>query len=348
MINKDITNIQFNQFASDYLKTAVKYNNNTYFSIDRLTTVFPCTSTDDSCFFNEDLNKIISDKYDNLLSDPSEQEYDILYADDEKGLYHYNKKIVLANGDPFFLSWGYRGFDKHLDSGKVEPINNIRLDFNPNKININSLTFILSLLHPVSYNKMKITRIDYAVDYLLDLDFSLAYDKYIRSGNLYYKFLLGITTLYLGSKQSARQLRFYNKHLELFEKSKLNLDSPLTRLECQIRRNWDCYGTKNPYKSLDIKKFTICDDPVIGSCIKEIKEIGLTPYLSKFSTQRKRLYFKKKISPYLINDERIINPKIIYDKCYSKCMNNLKKEIHEIYLSVRGKEYFKYEELRHE
>lgn len=111
---------------------------------------------------------------------------------------------------------------KHAFKGQYEEFievdgkGKVRLDFNPNKANMDELGHILSYLkYP------HLTRLDIAIDYF-GIDFQNIHWSSMRTRkrNTWSDGYGTLETLYIGAPKSARRFRIYNKALELKEKKK--------------------------------------------------------------------------------------------------------------------------------
>jgi len=99
---------------------------------------------------------------------------------------------------------------------EVDGKGRVRLDFNPNKANMDEIGHILSYLkYP------HLTRLDIAIDYF-DIDFqNIEWSSMRTRKRNYWANEYGmLETLYIGSPLSAKRFRIYNKTLEMKEKKK--------------------------------------------------------------------------------------------------------------------------------
>jgi len=105
------------------------------------------------------------------------------------------------------------------------PVPQVRVEFNPNNQ-------IQTLTGQVACSLMKYkrpTRIDYALDYPVDLSSWMFATTNSRSTTAYYSQSGKLETLYLGSQHSVDKYRIYNKALEL------GTDETLWRIEQELR-----------------------------------------------------------------------------------------------------------------
>jgi len=153
---------------------------------------------------------------------------------DDKALYKRNFSV---NGGEFYVSFA-RGGDKEKDS--------VRFEFNPAK----GFSNIFSLLRALPLHEFgtgKITRLDFAVDYLKHLDPLAFYDKNKRKYGLFGG-EDGPETLYLGSPNSEVRFRVYNKAKELYEANGFKVDFPVWRVEAEVRGEENL--KTNPFRNL--------------------------------------------------------------------------------------------------
>lgn len=138
----------------------------------------------------------------------------------------------------FSKNYGFRYAYKGLNGELLEVGNKekIRIDFNPNKANMDEIKKILSWVkHPY------LTRLDIAIDYIgIDLsEFQWTSEK-LRKRNIWTDFNGVLETLYIGSPSSEKRYRIYNKLQEQIakgEKSSSKLYEKHWRVEVQKRFN---------------------------------------------------------------------------------------------------------------
>jgi hypothetical protein len=99
-----------------------------------------------------------------------------------------------------------------IQIGEYEGEQLFRMEFNPNKLNKEYLTFYFNIIKRIKYPN--VTRIDWAIDY--EKDFSkLEFRQLTVRKTIEYKSRAGVLeTLYLGSLKSDMFIRIYNKALE--------------------------------------------------------------------------------------------------------------------------------------
>ena len=107
-----------------------------------------------------------------------------------------------------------------------DPEYSVRLEFNPNKNDLREISPILLFfkqLDDIPYQEfIKVSRLDIAIDYPLEINPALIDAKGLRKGFVAYG-SNGIETVYFGSRESAYYFRIYDKKKELFKKNKLDL-----------------------------------------------------------------------------------------------------------------------------
>ncbi|MCB5236868.1 replication initiation factor domain-containing protein [Niallia circulans] len=142
-----------------------------------------------------------------------------LIAYDNGRFNHYLKNSSYVDIDfQTKKTYGFRQAYKGLygEFIEVDGKGKVRLDFNPNKVNMNEIGHILShLKYP------HLTRLDIAVDYF-NIDFqNIEWSSMrARKRNYWADEYETLETLYIGSPSSDKRFRIYNKALEMEEKKK--------------------------------------------------------------------------------------------------------------------------------
>ncbi|MED3897411.1 hypothetical protein P4797_20785 [Priestia aryabhattai] len=136
----------------------------------------------------------------------------------------------------FSKNYGFRYAYKGLNGELLEVGNKekIRIDFNPNKANMDEIKKILSCIkHPY------LTRLDIAIDYFgIDLSGFQWTSEKLRKRNIWTDFNGVLETLYIGAPSSEKRYRIYNKLQEQIakgEKLSLKLNEKHWRVEVQKR-----------------------------------------------------------------------------------------------------------------
>lgn len=195
-----------------------------------------------------------------------------LIAYDDGHFTHYLNNSGYVNKENF-VNWkaGFKQAVKGLygEFIEVDGKGKVRIDFNPNKANMNEIGHILShLKYP------HLTRLDIAIDYFgidfQNIDWS---SKRARKQN-YFKGMLGtLETLYIGSPKSAKCFRIYNKALEMKEKKKEStIEGHWWRVEVQQR--FTANDNYSPSEYLLQNLFDIRPYSKLGGDLSFIKKDG--------------------------------------------------------------------------
>jgi len=141
--------------------------------------------------------------------------------------------IIPANGlyrrsvmwmDDFFIQWD-------LVQNKIQ---NIRVEFNPNKANLKPFAVFSSCLKKHSFQTARVSRLDVAVDYAMYLNLLCWNCSNTSVGNTWTNNNIP-KTQYFGSRESDIQIRIYDKAYEILKQQKIKLDFDLWRVEAQIK-----------------------------------------------------------------------------------------------------------------
>lgn len=166
---------------------------------------------------------------------------------------------------------------------------NMRIDMNPSKLSSEAYQdYQSTFLNCIS--DISVTRLDIAFDIELDLSQHYFYLDGIRSQNMYLDGTGCRQTHYLGTRNSDRFIRLYNKKLEL-EQQGIEIEAPhLWRLEFELRNDW----INKLDKCLDGLTLT---EPETSSliCTEEliIRQLQTNPDAwFKLRQQSKRTYYK--------------------------------------------------------
>ncbi|MDD2802033.1 MAG: hypothetical protein PHE96_11295 [Methylococcales bacterium] len=176
-----------------------------------------------------------------------------------------DKIVILFNAPSFkgddYVRKYWKRFDQMIDSGRPVPmgatqlyqyaakwfsdfyiqwgaiqsrIQTIRIEFNPNKCDLNYLPAFFALLKSHSFQFARVSRLDIAIDYFRYLNPLCWRCANTRKKN---HFLDGdlLKTLYFGASSSDLQIRVYDKSFELKEKIGLDLGTDFWRVEAQIK-----------------------------------------------------------------------------------------------------------------
>lgn len=116
-----------------------------------------------------------------------------------------------------------------------DPEYSVRLEFNPNKNDLREISPILLFFKQIDkdipyQDFIKISRLDIAIDYPLEINPALIDAKGLRKGFVAYG-SNGIETVYFGSRESAYYFRIYDKKKELLKRNKLDLSRYQRELE---------------------------------------------------------------------------------------------------------------------
>ncbi|MGG2109663.1 replication initiation factor domain-containing protein [Lysinibacillus pakistanensis] len=158
----------------------------------------------------------------------------LIAYDDGHFTYYLNNSGYVNITYPTKRTYGF----KHAFKGQygefieVDGKGKVRLDFNPNKVNMDELGHILSYLkYP------HLTRLDIAVDYFgVDFQNINWSSMRARKRNHWADEFGTLETLYIGSPTSARRFRIYNKAMEMKEKEKEStIEGHWWRVEVQQR-----------------------------------------------------------------------------------------------------------------
>ena len=119
---------------------------------------------------------------------------------------------------------------------KLEKIQGWRYEFNPNKCNAGGV--LRWIKEFVNKDTINLTRVDYAID-IKDIKIN---DYYVMGRNgtshiNYYGRTGELETKYIGSKNSDKRWRLYNKRLEILAQTGIDIGREITRLELQLRDN---------------------------------------------------------------------------------------------------------------
>jgi hypothetical protein len=241
----------------------------------------------------------------NRVMSPCQREYD-------KGIYENSVKI-----NDVFCSWGRT---EHDPKGST-----FRMEFNPNNVVWGTISPILKVLRlGTSLLWGRITRIDIAVDYRMDLNPLAFYDDRKMKSHGYWG-VHGWQTLYLGSSSSDVQIRIYDKALEQKESFDIGVDSSWWRVEAQDRRSDNILSErKNPFENLRVVKF---NDKILIP-VKDFNAIFFQAYAEKHGfdnalkhiPKRSRVRFKKK---YIVDDNSFELPKETFERSYKTAFLNL-------------------------
>jgi hypothetical protein len=241
----------------------------------------------------------------NRVMSPCQREYD-------KGIYEFSVKI-----NDVFCSWGRT---EHDPKGST-----FRMEFNPNNVAWGTISPILKVLRlGTSLLWGRITRIDIAVDYRMDLNPLAFYDDRKMKSHGYWG-VNGWQTLYLGSSSSDVQIRIYDKALEQKESFDIGADSSWWRVEAQDRRSDNILSErKNPFENLRVVKFK---DKILLP-VNDYKVLLFQAYADKHGfdnalkimPKETRRIFKKK---YIVDADSFELPKETFERSYKTSFLNL-------------------------
>jgi hypothetical protein len=241
----------------------------------------------------------------NRVMSPCQREYD-------KGIYEFSVKI-----NDVFCSWGRT---EHDPKGST-----FRMEFNPNNVVWGTISPILKVLRlGTSLLWGRITRIDIAVDYRMDLNPLAFYDDRKMKSHGYWG-VNGWQTLYLGSSSSDVQIRIYDKALEQKESFDIGADSSWWRVEAQDRRSDNILSErKNPFENLRVVKFK---DKILLP-VNDYKVLLFQAYADKHGfdnalkimPKETRRIFKKK---YIVDADSFELPKETFERSYKTSFLNL-------------------------
>lgn len=210
--------------------------------------------------------------------------------------------------DGTIIQWGN-------ETKKVRPI---RIEFNPNKCDKDSLFEVLKRLkYP------ELTRTDLAFDFEEELSEYLIIDGLSRKSNIWRSGSGKLETFYIGAPSSDLRIRIYNKALEQNMK-----DAVWWRIEAQLRKGvldktYNRFGIiPNPFDGLTIQKEVMNE-------IKDIKKRAMAYYLMHEPNALGELshptrYKYKKLLADLAASKEL---KIDMDAIYSTHWSELKKSI---------------------
>lgn len=191
--------------------------------------------------------------------------------------------------------WNWNGIDgSFLQYTNENNFKNIRIEFNPNKCSTDEIIKVLR-----SMRNSKLTRVDLAFDFEVDLTEFTIFDSIKRKETVIKGTDRKIETIYFGSRASDLQIRIYDKSREQ------NLsDRTWWRIEVQLRNDILDFvrnGSVNPFFGLRIFKPVYNglhwrDEAVIRAMLE-------TDYFVGKMEKTARSRYKKKITNLKASDE---------------------------------------------
>lgn len=271
-----------------------------------------------------------------------------------------------TKSDNFTVKRYWKLFDKMIDSGypDIKPcsklykqvctwnyyfniqwdcvntkMSTIRIEFNPNKVDIDKLVVFFSCIKKFSFESSRIGRIDIAIDYGIYLEPFCWFAKNIALDNFYRK-NAAIKTIYFGSKQSDNQLRVYDKAEEL-RKSGIEFDFDLWRVEAEIKdfngqkmnfNDADLLSEFNPFEKLeyiDTYGFKPNRESQYNLFVYNARVYGVDfakSFLSRATKYRYLKYLKQDIQNLSFNA-----PGEIYKHCFRNVYTRFYNKLQELY-----------------
>jgi hypothetical protein len=233
----------------------------------------------------------------------------------DKGIYEFSVKI-----NDVFCSWGRT---EHDPKGST-----FRMEFNPNNVVWDAISPILKVLKfgcPMNSLVLgRITRMDIAIDYRIDLNPLAFHDDKKKKSHGYWGYN-GWQTIYFGSSSSDVQIRIYDKALEQKESFDIGVDSSWWRVEAQDRRAHNILSErKNPFETLRVLKF----GNEILLPVNDYKVLLFQSYAEKHGfdnalkimPKETRRIFKKK---YIVDADSFELPKETFERSYKTAFLNL-------------------------
>lgn len=246
-------------------------------------------------------------------------------------LYSYS---VMWNED-FCIQWGV----KH---GKEE---HIRIDFNPNKANLNMLSAFFSAFDAKAFSLIRVNRLDVAVDYGVYIN-PLCWRCQKISSSKEYKYESKIKTLYFGASGSDIQIRIYDKAFEILNIEKFDLEHSLWRVEVQMRKgikgidffltNKELLFEFNPFERLEFYDSFPIDTKGQGAYslfINCARAYGLPFALSDLNFHTRKSYLRR-LSEDMRNPP-FNPPSLIYSNCIRPVFNAFSSRLRELFFYGR-------------
>lgn len=166
----------------------------------------------------------------------------------------------------------FRGFYESVDGERINfefnqsrayamKSSNIWIEWNPNKFKDEYLIEIIDALFQFT-NNAHLTRADLAFDIQEDLSSYQIYNNTAIAERIYFGRTGAIETRYIGSPNSDRQIRIYNKKLQLLTKEKIKIPQDvLWRLEVVLKSD-KIYDIENALENINLYRpdYSMFDD----------------------------------------------------------------------------------------
>lgn len=291
-------------------------NNYEFLSIDKITLLFDCHSLNHTSSFLTDYWK----KFDNLILLGNPEDYG------ENKLYRFSCMWF----NEFRIEWG----QKHGNS------NSIRLEFNPNKCDMEKLIYFFAIIKKTALDSCRITRIDVAIDYGIYINPLLWSAKGVRI-----KSCISVNdivrTVYLGSKKSDNTIKIYDKAFELREEQGVNITQDLWRVEGVMKdfktkycflRDTDILERVNIFEKLDFYdcySFEPHRDDFYNLFVSNVRAYGIS-YTNGLVDRRLKFECLKKIKEDM--SELGFNlPSVIYKNTFKYVYENFLNKINILF-----------------
>ncbi len=258
--------------------------------------------------------------------------------------YHFHKKLVGDIDFQFLPKYSAKKVLEHKtengeDERQIYYVNRnylFRFEYNPNKGNLEEIEDFLRFIsnrYKVNVNGIKISRVDIAIDYAMNIDLSLI----SNTGNRLTRIISnhnGIQSVYFGSGNSKNQIRIYNKKEEIEAKQKEKCEHEyLYRVEFQYRAdfplNIDTFD--NVFKKLSFfDSIEKTGDNYLDLVLFKAKHCGLKTVLNEFPKyQRHRL--NKQLQDILAC-KNFEHPSKIFDRDIQRVWYDWKNKFLSIFL----------------
>lgn len=253
-----------------------------------------------------------------------------------KAMINYGRPVIIpANGlyrnsvmwmDDFFIQWD-------LVQNKIQ---NIRVEFNPNKSNLKPFALFSSCLKQHAFHTARVSRLDVAIDYAMYLNLLCWNCSNTSVGNTWTNNNIP-KTKYFGSRESDIQIRIYDKTYEILKQQKIKLGFELWRIEAQIKsikgeamhlvRDEDI-SNFNPFERLtfyDQYGFINVGQGTYSLFVDSARAYGISHAASKLNYNTRKKYLqqlKNDMQPLPFHTpEEIYN--LYFSKVYVKFLNRL-------------------------
>ena len=209
-----------------------------------------------------------------------------------------------------------------------------RFEYNPNNTSLANIKEFFNLLFirfNIGIERLKVTRMDFAIDYVQFIPlYSIACKGIQKYKYIPNKVTGEISTVYFGASKSKSQFRIYDKKTELTENQGVDcIYKYLTRVELTYTKRffWNTEEINNVFRNLSFYRFDhITDNPSVNKFIRGAKRVGLCKVLKVF-TGSNRYRMIKKLEEFHIEDEEFEHPSKIFDKYFPIVYSDWKQSI---------------------